>query len=175
MNNAVAPLGYPRPSSKKLDPSGEPGNDMKWMAIGNKLFKSRGEKLPVICVFGPERFELVTPQWEDYEEKSLDCRFYSSDSKLERILIQHKPQVFITTGKRSSFANLMKAPLEIRKRWIHYDTLPDLTQLGMDAYDFYLKNVFSGQGTNGDPLVSVFTSAYRTGDKISRPFLSLKD
>ena len=148
---------------------------MKWMAIANKLFKSRGEKLPVICIFGPERFELVTPQWEDYEEKSLDCRFYSSDSKLERILIQHKPQVFITTGKRSSFANLMKAPLEIRKRWIHYDTLPDLTQLGMDAYDFYLKNVFSGQGTNGDPLVSVFTPAYRTGEKIYRPFLSLKE
>jgi hypothetical protein len=148
---------------------------MKWMAIADRLFKSRGEKLPVICIFGSERFELVTPQWEDYEERRLDCCFYSSDSKLERILIQHKPQAFITIGKRSSFPNLIKAPFEIRKRWIHYDTVPDLTQLGIDAYNCYLKNVFSDQGANGDPLVSVFTSAYRTGDKIYRPFLSLKE
>jgi O-antigen biosynthesis protein len=148
---------------------------MKWMAIANKLFKERGEKLPVICVFGRDRFELVTPQLEDYEEKRLDCRSHPSDSNLEKILIQDKPQVIITTGERSSFPNLLKAPFEIRKRWIHYDTLPDLTRMGIDAYNCYLKNVFSDQGPSGDPLITVFTPTYRTGERIWRPWVSLQE
>jgi glycosyltransferase involved in cell wall biosynthesis len=146
---------------------------MKWMDITSKLFRSRSEKLPVICVFGSERLELVTPTWEDYEEKRLDCRCYSADSRLEKILVQDKPQVLITIGKRSTFPNLSKAPFEVRKRWIHYDTLPDMNQLGLDAYNCYLRNLFNGHGADDDPLVTVFTPAYKTGKKIQRPFLSL--
>jgi glycosyltransferase involved in cell wall biosynthesis len=67
----------------------------------------------------------------------------------------------------------MKAPCEVRKRWIHYDTLPDLSRMGIDAYNCYLKNVLPDQAAGEDPLVSVFTPAYRTGVKLHRPFLSL--
>jgi len=148
---------------------------MKWMDIANKFFRPRSEELPVICVFGSDRFELVTPTWEDYEEKRLDCRCYSSDSRLERVLIQDKPQVFITIGKRHTFPNLIKAPFEVRKRWIHYDVLPDLNQLGLDAYNCYLRNLFNGHGADDAPLVTVFTPAYKTGEKIHRPFRSLKE
>jgi len=148
---------------------------MKWMDIANKFFRPRSEELPVICVFGSDRFELVTPTWEDYEEKRLDCRCYSSDSRLERVLIQDKPQVLITIGKRHTFPNLIKAPFEVRKRWIHYDVLPDLNQLGLDAYNCYLRNLFNGHGADDAPLVTVFTPAYKTGEKIHRPFRSLKE
>ena len=148
---------------------------MKWMDIANKFFRPRSEELPVICVFGSDRFELVTPTWEDYEEKRLDCRCYSSDSRLERVLIQDKPQVFITIGKRHTFPNLIKAPFEVRKRWIHYDVLPDLNQLGLDAYNCYLRNLFNGHGADDAPLVTVFTPAYKTGEKINRPFRSLRE
>ena len=145
------------------------------MGIANKFFRPKSEELPVICVFGSDRFELVTPPWEDYEEKRLDCRCYSSDSRLERVLIQDKPQVLITIGKRHTFPNLIKAPFEVRKRWIHYDTLPDLNQLGLDAYNCYLRNLFDGHGADDVPLVTVFTPAYKTGEKIHRPFRSLKE
>jgi glycosyltransferase involved in cell wall biosynthesis len=148
---------------------------MKWMDIANKFFRPRSEELPVICVFGSDRFELVTPTWEDYEEKRLDCRCYSSDSRLERVLIKDKPQVLITIGKRHTFPNLIKAPFEVRKRWIHYDVLPDLNQLGLDAYNCYLRNLFDGHGEDDAPLVTVFTPAYKTGEKIHRPFRSLKE
>ena len=147
----------------------------KFLNIANKLFKVKGEKLPTICIFGAHHLELFTPTKEDYEEKRLDCRCYSSDAKLERVLVQDKPHVMITFGKRSFFPNLSKAPFEVRKRWLHYDTLPDLTQLGIDAYDCYLTNIFSGQGADDHPLVTVFTPAYKTGGKIYRPFLSLKE
>jgi glycosyltransferase involved in cell wall biosynthesis len=144
------------------------------MAIAIKLFKERKGKLPIICIFGHNDFELVTPTGEDYEETRLDCRCYSSDSNLEQVLIKDRAQVIITIGNLPSFPNLIKAPFQIRKRWLHYDTLPDLTQLGIDAYNCYLTNLFSDQGADDNPLVTVFTPAYKTGEKIYRPFLSLQ-
>jgi len=119
--------------------------------------------------------QLATPIEEDYEEKRLNCRCYLSDSNLEQILIRDKPQVIITIGKVSSFSNLIKAPFEVRKRWLHYDITPDLTQLGIDAYDHYLTNVFNYKEVDDNPLVTVFTPAYRTGERIYRPFQSLKE
>jgi glycosyltransferase involved in cell wall biosynthesis len=148
---------------------------MKWMDIANKLFRPRSEKLPVICIFGADRLKLNTPVQEDYEEKRLDCRCYSADFSLEKVLVQDKPQVLISIGKRSTFPNLIKAPFEVRKRWIHYDVLPDLNQLGLDAYNCYLKNLFKVHGPEDDPLVTVFTPAYKTGERIHRPFLSLRE
>ena len=135
------------------------------MSIAIKLFKERKGKLPIICIFGHNDFELVTPTGEDYEETRLDCRCYSSDSNLEQVLIKDRPQVIITIGNLPSFPNLIKAPFQIRKRWLHYDTLPDLTQLGIDAYNCYLTNLFSDQGADDNPLVTVFTPAYKTGEK----------
>jgi glycosyltransferase involved in cell wall biosynthesis len=147
---------------------------IKLMTVAIKIFKV-SDKLPTICVFGCDDLKLVTPIQEDYEEKRLDCRCYSSDSNLEQVLIQDRPHVIITSGNRLAFHNLMKAPFEIRKRWLHYDTLPDLTQLGIDAYDCYLRNIFNDRGANDNPLVTVFTPAHKTGEKIYRPFQCLKE
>lgn len=147
---------------------------MKLMAIAKKLFEIKNSKLPVICIFGYGNLKLVTPTCEDYEEDRLDCRCYSSDSNLEQVLIKDRPCVIITIGNRASFPKLIRAPFEIRKRWLHYDTLPNLTQLGIDAYNCYLTNLFNDQGAEDNPLVSVFTPTYRTGEKIYRPFSSLK-
>jgi hypothetical protein len=145
------------------------------MAISIKLFKLKSDKLPTICIFGHHGFKLVTPILEDYEEKRLDCRCYSSDSNLEQILIRDKPHVIITIGSLTSFPNLIKAPFEIRKRWLHYDTLLHPAQLGMDAYTCYLDNLFGKPAPEDNPLVTVFTPTYKTGDKILRPFQTLRE
>ncbi len=148
---------------------------IKLMTAAAKLFGVKSGKLPTICIFGREDLKLVTPIHEDYEEKRLDCRCYSSDSHLEQVLIQDRPHVIITIGSLTSFPNLPKAPFEVRKRWLHYDTLPDLTQLGMDAYNCYLTDMLNGGGVDDHPLISVFTPAYKTGEKIYRPFQSLRE
>jgi glycosyltransferase involved in cell wall biosynthesis len=147
---------------------------IKPTATAIKLFKVR-DKLPTICVFGHDDLKLITPIHEDYEEERLDCRCYTSDSCLEQVLIQDRPHVIITVGDRPSFPNLAKASFEVQQRWLHYDTLPDLTQLGVDAYGRYLTNVFNRKEVDENPLVTVFTPAYKTGEKIYRPFLSLKE
>ncbi len=148
---------------------------IKLVPLVIKLFRARSEKLPTLCIFGRDDVKLVTPIGEDSEEQRLDCRCYSSDANLDQVLIRDKPHVVITIGDRSSFANLIKAPFQIQKRWLHYDTLPDLTQLGVDAYECYLRNMFGDMGADENPLVSVFTPAYKTGDKIYRPYRSLRE
>jgi glycosyltransferase involved in cell wall biosynthesis len=145
------------------------------ITIAVKAFKGR-DTLPTICVLGrDDSFKLLTPVQEDYEERRLDCRCYPCDSNLNQILIRDKPQVIITIGNRSSFSNLIKAPFEIRKRWLHYETMPDLTRVGTDAYNHYLANMFNHPGGDDSPLVTVFTPTYRTGEKIYRPFRSLQE
>ncbi len=132
-------------------------------------------KLPTVSIFGRDALELVTPVWADYEENRLDCRCYPSDCDLEKILIRDRPHVIITIGYRPSFPNLAKAPFEIRKRWLHYDTLPHPAQVGIDAYNCYLTNLFEGQSTGESPLVTIFTPTYKTGERIHRPYHSLKE
>lgn len=145
-------------------------------AAAVKFLNGPNGKLPVISIFGHDDLELATPIRADYEEKRLDCRCYASDSKLEKILVQDKPHVVVTIGDRLSFSNLAEAPFHVRKRWLHYDVLPDLNQLGVDAYNCYLGNMFSDREEDEEiPLVTVFTPAYKTGEKIYRAFQSLKE
>jgi hypothetical protein len=148
---------------------------MNLKTVAHKLFRVRGDKLPVICIFGREDIALVTPAIEDYEEKRLDCRCYSSDSHLDQVLVHDNPNVIITIGHRSSYTNMIKAPFEIQKKWLHFDAMPDLDQLGASAYNRYLTNMFEGGEADGHPLVTVFTAAYRTGENIRLPFRSLKE
>ena len=151
------------------------GKIKKFLNLANKLFGVRGEKLPTICIFGAHNLKLFTPTKEAHEEKRLDCRCYSSDAKVEQVLVRDKPHVLISIGKLSSFPHLSKAPFEVRKRWLHYDSPPDLTQQGIDAYNCYLRNLFDENEADGNPLVTVFTPTFKTGEKISRAFLSLKE
>jgi glycosyltransferase involved in cell wall biosynthesis len=147
---------------------------IKMITTAMNSFKSKNEKLPTICVFGHDGLQLATPIQEDYEEKRLDCRCYPSDSGLEKILLRDRPHIIITIGNRSSFPNLKKSPLAIQERWLHYDTLPDPPQLGIDAYNYYLTNILNDRRSEDAPLVTVFTPAYNTGERIYRPFQSLK-
>lgn len=148
---------------------------MKLKTLADKLLLSRSDNLPVICIFGCKDVELTTPTEEGNEEKRLDCRCYSSDYNIKHVLVQDRPHVIITIGNRLSYPNLMQSPFEIQRKRLHYDTLPDLNQLGISAYDHYLKNIFDGGETEKQPLVTVFTPTYKTGEKIQRPFRSLKE
>lgn len=148
---------------------------MNLRTAARKLFKLRGDKLPVICIFGRRDIDLVTTATEDDEEKRLDCRCYATDTPLEEVLTRDKPSVIITVGHRSSYPHMMTTPFEIQKKWLHYDALPDLGELGKIAYDTYVANLLDGDQADGIPLVSVFTAAYRTGERIRRPFASLRE
>lgn len=140
-----------------------------------KILKNPEDKLPIICILGVDSIELRTPVKEDFEESRLDVRCYPKSTNLEKILVQDRPNVIITIGQQSISPQLTNAPPEIKKRWLHYETMPDPERLAIEAFDCYLQNVFNGQKLKDTPLISVFTPTYRSGDKIYRPFHSLRD
>jgi glycosyltransferase involved in cell wall biosynthesis len=143
--------------------------------VARALMGPTQTKLPVVCIFGHKPVTLTTPTADDYEEKRLDCRCYATDTDLERVLIRDRPDVIMTSGHRSAFPNLARAPFEVQKRWRHYDVFPSSPQLGVEAFFCYLTNLLGAPGGDELPLVTVCTPTYRTGDRIQRPLRSLRE
>jgi glycosyltransferase involved in cell wall biosynthesis len=138
------------------------------------LVGATSARLPIVCIFGRLGVTLITPTADDAEEQRLDCRCYTTDAGLDRVLVRDRPDVLITIGDRSAFPNLASAPFEIRKRWRHYDNLPAAPQLGIEAFTCYLTNLLDAPDGDEFPLVTVFTPTYCTGDRIWRAFQSLR-
>ena len=130
-------------------------------------------ELPVICVFGAKDIQLFSagpvPQFETDE---IDCRCYPSDDRLHEILAQDRPVAIVSFGRSEDFPNLMAAPFCVRKMWVNYPDTSDLKGNGWGAFYCFLSNALN-QKKDVEPLVSIFTPTYRTGDKIFRPFNSL--
>jgi glycosyltransferase involved in cell wall biosynthesis len=143
--------------------------------LARMFFGATGAKLPVVCVFGHDPITLSTPIADDSEEMRLDCRCYGADTHLGQVLVRDRPDVIISCGDRSAFPRLAQAPCEVQKRWLHFETLPSLSQLGIQAFEHYLANLLQSPGDEATPLVTVFTPTYRTGNRILRPLESLRE
>jgi len=132
-----------------------------------------GAALPVVCVFGALNIELRSlGPCPGFETDLLDCRCYLTDDGLQEILARDRPSVIVTFGKEPDFQELLVATWEVRKRWLNFDDTSDLARVGRDAFSCYIYNVLNKR--DALPLVSVFTPAYKTGDRIMLPFNSLR-
>ncbi len=130
-------------------------------------------RLPIVCIFGATGIRLFSsPECPSFETKDLDCRCYRSDDNLDRILVEDDPDVVVTIGRAESYQNLMASSADVSRRWIHFQSADDLAKMGRDAFYCYIDNCVR-ERTDLPPLVSVFTPAFRTGDKIHRPYASL--
>ena len=128
--------------------------------------------LPVVCIFGIENITLDSlGPVPDFETTKLDCRCYLTDDDLYAILAKDRPGVVISFGKDGDFPNLLRAPFDIRKRWINFYDMESMGEKGRATFFCYLHNQLEKR--DGPPLVTVFTPAYKTGEKIRRPYESL--
>lgn len=94
------------------------------------------------------------------------------DSDLERQLVEHRPQVIVTLGPHEHLRRLHEQPLDVRRRWLAFEPPPEPASLARAILDCFVIN--ATQASHADvPLISVFTPAYLTGDRIERPFRSL--
>jgi O-antigen biosynthesis protein len=93
------------------------------------------------------------------------------------------PRVYISIGSDwREFPGLISMPAHEKKRWLHYET-PNRIEPGqlfycwLSATDPLPENkvVPPAKFTSIKPLVSVFTAAYKSKEKIHRPFKSLLD
>ena len=135
--------------------------------------KDMAERLPVVCIFGAGQIQLYSDtEAPDIEARALDCHCFADDRHLESILIDHRPHVIVSFGVVESFTKLMGAPFETRRRWLHFSDTSNLDHVGREAFLCYLAVCMDTR--EEEPLVSVFTPTYRTGDRFSRPLTSLK-
>lgn len=95
------------------------------------------------------------------------------DTGLTRILGEVRPQVIVSVGALDAFPRLMAAPLEVRKRWLHYPEPEDPHAVAAQIMGTFIQNATSARFPD-TPLVSVFTPTYLTGEVIARPWESLR-
>src|SRR5690348_15992587 len=131
-----------------------------------------------VCLFGRadidwlERVRLRGMR--EVEADAFDVHAFLDDAGLGRILADLRPQVIVTVGAPDDYPNLLAAPIEIRRRWINFDDpAADPATIADGILRTFLLNATVADRFPREPLVSVFTPTYLTGDKIERPLRSL--
>lgn len=127
--------------------------------------------LPVICVFGVQSISLQTPPCPGFESRDMDVRCYQDDEHLGEILAKDRPSAIVSFGDPSNFKNLLRSSELVRRMWLHFDNTRDLEEKGSQVFNCFFYNAVFPKFDR--PLVSVFTPAFRSGDKIEKPFRSL--
>ena len=134
-------------------------------------------ELITVAIFGHhdssvgEKMRLTHPG--ENEADNFDVHSFATDDDVLAILAKVRPQVIFTFGSIDSFPRLLATPLAFRRRWVHYDDQSiDPAVLAQSAC-----NVFMDLATHDrfpeEPLVSVFTPTYRSGERIIRAYRSL--
>jgi glycosyltransferase involved in cell wall biosynthesis len=135
--------------------------------------------LPKVAIFGVASIEelpkeqLRSHDAEAYEAAEFALNVFADDSDLERILAELDPQAIVTIGKMESFTKLMAAPYYVRRKWIHKNTVAELTGSAI-FYCFLLAAIPESVQKPAPRKISVFTPVYNTGrDKLLRTYRSL--
>lgn len=128
--------------------------------------------LPVICIFGASGVSLQSEEGPKFETRAMDCRCYADDKKLDEVLAKDRPTVIASVGDITAFSNLSSSSFMVRKRWVHFKDVEELVSKGHAMFVVFMLSVLEERKEL--PLVSVFTPAYKTGDRIMRPWSSLR-
>lgn len=126
--------------------------------------------ISVLIIGAPSLAPEIVVRYQ-HNAKGFEIHHLDDDQNLESVLVERHPQVIVTVGDRHVFKRLWAAPLEIRKRWLHFDQA-DKIKVGDAILHCYVTNAM-GRTFKEMPLVSVITPTYKTGKKILRPFESL--
>ena len=114
------------------------------------------------------------------DEAGITMKLYKPDDALLDINPKN-PRVYVSLGeKEEEFTTLYNLPYHERKRWLHYKSPAEI----QPAHLFYCwlkltdpipenKIIQDIKFSSDTPLVSVFTAAYKSKEKIQRPYHSL--
>jgi len=95
----------------------------------------------------------------------------NSDNILEVLSFNRSVDAIITTPN-SDTSVLSKLPFDIRKKWVHFSTIPSVGDVDNTICATFLYN--NGRKNGDMPLFSIFTCAYKTPeDQVNRLYNSL--
>jgi glycosyltransferase involved in cell wall biosynthesis len=86
-------------------------------------------------------------------------------------LWQTKQPYAIYTYKSGNICNFLNTIFNVRKRWIHLDTLPEKLDIVPNVFSACIHHTYD----DDHPLISVITSTFHSKEKIYRPLNSLKN
>ena len=118
---------------------------------------------PKILYIGEGKPELKSLVHLGYEDTSLNVYYNETVGDVD-------PDAIITIGgSYKEHTDLMSAPLDIRRRWVHFEEAPE--NLGEIAYNVAMNYILD----TPTPKVSFFTPAYNTPlDRLWRLYNSIK-
>jgi O-antigen biosynthesis protein len=117
---------------------------------------------------------LVIDGQPETEPDGFRVRSLPDQSRLLEALVAEMPHVVITTGDVQDVPALLGQPLEVRRRWLHYDEAPAMPALVDAIMNAALVTMTQPDRFPDTPLVSVFTPLYRTGEmRLNRAHRSL--
>ena len=112
---------------------------------------------------------FIGKHWEvPYEVVQLE-----SGNSLFATLAQFRPDVIVTSERHP--ASLQAAPFELRKRWIHLDPAMPAEQVVATVEACYAGWLWGHPGDAANPLLSVYTGTFNTGDHLGDTYQSLRD
>lgn len=103
-----------------------------------------------------------------------ECKVISDSAAILPTIAQFQPDVIMTTAFIPGSLN--SATFELRKRWIHVpaNTSPEAARQAVE--NCYLSNIWAvHQYQAANPLISVYTGTYNTGDYLRDTYQSLRD
>jgi len=118
---------------------------------------------PKILYIGEGKPDLKSIKHLGYEDTSLNVYYNEPVDEVD-------PDAIITVGgSYEEQVHLMSAPLDIRRRWVHFEEAPE--NLGEIAYNVAMNYILN----TPIPTVSFFTPAYNTPlDRLWRLYNSIK-
>lgn len=136
--------------------------------------------LPKILVYGREVDELKSIKHLNYESDALNIISRLDDSTLLDDIYKLNPDGIITFDTSpEKFPNLYKLPFDFRRRWINVDGNTSNLDAGEAIYNssmqYVLNRNFDELYLNTDPLVSLFTPTFNTGEKLYRTYNSIRN
>ncbi len=129
----------------------------------------KGDKITVLSIgrrFNALRDGVNRP---DFEECGFQVVHTENDHNLPALINTWNPNVILTFGDWDQHKLLAGAPMELRRRWIALPNDATDDQVGPACLNCYVGTLKESP----EPLVSVFTAAFRPGAKIFRPLKSL--
>ena len=131
--------------------------------------KKQPYTLPRILVAGTEVQEIKSKKIADFESDELYLINNQNNDLIIDDIIKYDPDAIVTIGENyKDFKFLLNLPLYYRQRWIH--SLNENNNIGESAYQCAMSYILNSDFST---LVSVFTPAYNTKEKLYRTYESL--
>lgn len=110
---------------------------------------------------------------EHYEWIIIREKDISNFKELTGLIRKYKPVCFCTTGNLIEWKTMYELPYEYTKKWIHKN---NINEFNTEIIEYcYLHAAIINKESKNAPLFSVITTTFNSGEKIFRPYNSLKN